>query len=59
MFPTWASHFITPNMFDAEVVCYSFLVYPPDGSSVSWGDDLTTQIKLTSPIKNAPKKQKA
>jgi len=58
LFPTWASHFITPNMRDDTVVCYSFLVYPPDGSGISWKDDRTTQVKVMRSFEARPKKSK-
>lgn len=58
LFPAWASHFLTPNLFDNTVVCYSFLVYPPDGSGIAWEDDLTTQVKVTRSFE-ARKKSKS
>eukprot|EP00434_Breviolum_minutum_P017034 symbB.v1.2.015031.t1/scaffold1037.1/size142759/3 len=41
MFPTWASHFITPNMKSKPAVSYVFIVYPEVGNTLDFEDDLT------------------
>lgn len=41
MFPTWASHFITPNMKKGANVCYAFVVYLPEGNVLDFEDDAT------------------
>jgi len=47
LYPTWVSHFITPNMYDRPAVCYCFLLYPSDGKTLSWKDDVTADIIVT------------
>lgn len=47
LFPTWVSHFITPNMHKETVVCISFIVYPPDGNSQDWEDDRTGSLEVS------------
>lgn len=60
-FPTWVSHFITPNMNKGTVVCICFIVYPPDGNSIDWEDDRTGSLEVPSSfeVKRAlPRKEK-
>jgi hypothetical protein len=46
VFPTWVSHFITPNMHNSSQVCYGFIVYPPDGNSLDYEDDKTGSLEV-------------
>jgi|Transcript_56560 hypothetical protein len=46
VFPTWVSHFITPNMQNSTQVCFGFLAYPPDGNSLDWEDDETGAVEV-------------
>jgi len=50
MFPTWASHFITPNLFKKPVVCFAFIVYPDDGNTMDFEDDVTASMVKTEPL---------
>jgi len=45
LFPTWLSHFITPNMLNTTAVCVAFLVYPPD-MNLDWEEDMTGSLVL-------------
>jgi len=52
MFPTWASHFITPNMKKGTVVCLCFIVYDPaDGGLLDFEDDSTGSFVVTETFK--------
>jgi len=58
LFPTWSSHFITPNMFNYSVVSYCFLVYPEGGNTLHWSDDRTSSITVNLPFQaKAPQQQ--
>lgn len=46
IFPTWVSHFITPNMGDHTAVCFVFLVYPPGGNTLNWRHDSNADIRI-------------
>lgn len=60
MFPTWVSHFITPNMFNSTQVCFGFLVYPQDGNqALDWEDDLTGKVEVQHNLYIPMKGQKA
>ncbi|CAE8599020.1 unnamed protein product [Polarella glacialis] len=50
LFPSWASHFITPNMVNKTAVCFAFLVYPPDGPTLDFEDDQTGSLVITSKV---------
>lgn len=50
MFPTWLSHFITPNMDNSSQVCFGFLVYPPDGDALDWEEDKTGSVEVPSGV---------
>ncbi|CAK9086807.1 unnamed protein product, partial [Durusdinium trenchii] len=51
MFPTWASHFITPNMKSQPAVCYTFAVYPEDGNTLDFEDDLSGNLIISETMK--------
>lgn len=51
LFPTWLSHFITPNMLNQTSVCFAFLVYPPGGEApLDWEDDATGSLVVERPM---------
>jgi hypothetical protein len=47
VFPTWVSHFITPNMQNSTQVCFGFIVYPPNGNSLDYEDDETGSLEVS------------
>jgi len=46
LFPTWVSHFITPNMKEGTVVSICFVVYASDGETIDWEDDRTGSLEV-------------
>lgn len=54
MFPTWLSHFITPNMLNSTAVCIAFLVYPPD-MNLDWEEDDTGSLVVERELKFSEK----
>lgn len=51
LFPTWASHFITPNMMNSTIVSFSFMAFPADGGYLDSNDDRTGRTFIQQPIK--------
>ncbi|CAL1135736.1 unnamed protein product [Cladocopium goreaui] len=51
MFPSWASHFITPNMKSRTAVSYVFIVYPEGGNVLDFEDDRTGNIQVSETLK--------
>lgn len=42
LFPSWASHFITPHRSNSTNVYFNFVCWPPDGApDLDWEDDAT------------------
>ncbi|CAE7300543.1 unnamed protein product [Symbiodinium natans] len=50
LFPTWASHFLTPNMKGKTIVCYAFSVYPDNGNTLDFEDDQTGTFIVTEDL---------
>jgi len=54
LYPTWASHFITPNMLNTTIVSFSFMAFPLDGAYVDSNDDQTGKIVVEKQIMIEP-----
>jgi len=50
LFPSWASHFVTPNMKKTTAVCYVFSVYPENGNTMDFEDDSTGSLVVTEKL---------
>jgi len=51
IFPSWASHFVTPHPMNSTNVFFNFVCWPPDGApELDWEDDTTGDYVYTKQL---------
>lgn len=52
MYPTWLSHFVTPNTHNTTQVCFAFIAYHQNGNQeLDWEEDLTSSMEVKQKIR--------
>lgn len=56
LFPVWSSYFVSPNMRDEPLVSYGFMLYPAEGNTLHFRDDLTASLAVNFSVNLEKKK---